>query len=141
MTDEQHDLFADDHEMVGQLFDKLDHIPDTELSKSWESVLVKLVQLIKSEFSRQGKSYDDKTIEKIILVISHYLGGRAIYLPRADRLKEALRDYAIYNDFNGSNVRALSERYGLSEPHTYAIIRKQRNLIKKRYQPELPYQI
>ena len=39
MTDEQHDLFADDHEMVGQLFDKLDHIPDTELSKYWCSGL------------------------------------------------------------------------------------------------------
>ena len=64
MTDEQHDLFADDHEMVGQLFDKLDHIPDTELSKSWESVLVKLVQLIKSELADKGNLMMTKPLKK-----------------------------------------------------------------------------
>ncbi|TYB11841.1 Mor transcription activator family protein [Aggregatibacter actinomycetemcomitans] len=139
MSDNQQDLFAEDHEMIGQLFDKLEQIPDEELAESWSVVLDKLVQLIKAEFKRQGKVCENKSIEKIVLVISNYLGGRAIYLPRADRLKEALRDYAIYDDFNGSNVRQLGEHYGLSEPHIYAIIRKQRNIIKKRHQPELPY--
>ncbi|WP_018652004.1 Mor transcription activator family protein [Actinobacillus capsulatus] len=139
MNDNQQDLFADDHELVGQLFDKLDNIPDDELSKYWGSVLADLVSVIKTELRRQGKSFDDKTIEKIVLVMSHYLGGQAIYLPRGDRLKEALRDYTIFDQFNGKNMPELSKRFNLSEPHIYAIIRKQRKLIKKRLQPELSY--
>ncbi|AKO30289.1 transcriptional regulator [[Haemophilus] ducreyi] len=111
MTDNQHDLFADDHAAIGELFDNLDNIPDGELAEAWSSVLT----------------------------ISHYLGGRAIYLPRGDRLKEALRDYAIYDEFDGKNVQQLSERYGLCVPQIYAIIRKQRKLIRSRHQPELPY--
>ena len=139
MTDEQHDLFADDHEMVGQLFDKLDNIPNAEIYKAWNSVLVELIALVKAELKRQGVDDQEKMVEKIILAISHYMGGRAIYLPNGNRIKVALRDYAIYDEFNGKNLKQLSQRYGLSEPHIYDIIRKQRSIIKKRHQPELQY--
>ena len=133
----QNDLFADDHEIMGQLFDKLDTIPAEELANAWEGVLADLVGVIKAETERQGKPFDQQTIEKVVLAIAHYLGGRAIYLPTGDRLKSALRDYAIFNDYNGRNIRELSARYDLAEPHIYAIIRKIRGLLKKRHQPEL----
>ncbi|WP_109422770.1 Mor transcription activator family protein [Aggregatibacter actinomycetemcomitans] len=139
MSNNQDDLFADDHEMLGQLFDKLDNIPDDELSKAWNSVLAELIAVIKAEIKRQDLAVENKMIEKIVIAISHYMGGRAIYLPNGDRIKAALRDYAIYEDFNGKNMKQLSERYGLSEPHIYDIIRKQRKLIRRRHQPELPY--
>lgn len=139
MTDKEYELFADDHELMGQLFDKLDHIPDEELEKAWHGVLADMVALIKSELKRQGEEFNGKTIEKIVLAIAHYMGSRSIYLPSGEKIKEALRNNAIYEEFNGKNTKELSKRYGLCEPHIYAIIRKQRQLVRRRYQPDLPY--
>ncbi|MGL6612329.1 Mor transcription activator family protein [Aeromonas caviae] len=48
--------------------------------------------------------------------------GRAFYIPLSGSLLRVLRDRALWNDFDGSNVRELSKRYGLSAPSVYAIL-------------------
>lgn len=140
MTDKkQTDLFADDHGFIGALFDKLDDIPDAELQDAWSGVLLDLIAVIRAELKRQGKS-DDKLADKLVGVIANYMGGRALYLPRGERIQEVLRDYQIYDEFDGKNHRTLAQRYNLSEPHIYAIIRKQLALRRRRYQRELAFE-
>lgn len=39
--------------------------------------------------------------------MAHYFGGKSFYLPAGDKIKEALRDAQIYQEFNGKNVPEL----------------------------------
>ncbi len=74
---------------------------------------------------------------KLALVQAHYMGGRAYYIPTGDHLKAALRDRAIWDEFNGRNIDALARKHGLSVPQTYAVVAEQRLLARRRLQPEL----
>ncbi|WP_341536404.1 Mor transcription activator family protein [Aeromonas veronii] len=64
-------------------------------------------------------------------------GGRAYYIPTGDHLKAALRDRAIWDEFNGRNIDQLARKHGLSVPQTYAVVAEQRQLTRLRYQPDL----
>ncbi|WP_338010251.1 hypothetical protein [Avibacterium paragallinarum] len=44
--DKQTDLFADDHEVLGQLLDNLDKIPVEELASRWPTTLAGLLDVI-----------------------------------------------------------------------------------------------
>lgn len=139
--DKQTDLFAEDHAFVGALFDNLDHIPDVEIANIWPSTLADLIEVVRLELCRQG--LEDKAAKvqagKITGVIAHYLGGQTIYMPSGDRLKIALRDAQIYQEFTGNNVHELIRKYRLSQTQIYEIIRVQRSLFRRRNQPELPF--
>ncbi|MGR6980831.1 Mor transcription activator family protein [Testudinibacter sp. P27/CKL/0425] len=139
MSDNQHDLFADDHELLGQLIDNLDHIPAEELAHRWPQSLAELIDVLACELTRQGTDSDKakQTAAKLAGVIAHYLGGRSTYIPNGAVLKDALRDYSIYAKFSGRNVPELCKEFNLSESHIYAIIRQQRTLIRRRYQRDL----
>ncbi|WP_255309083.1 Mor transcription activator family protein [Leminorella grimontii] len=52
-------------------------------------------------------------------------------------LRAALRDYEIYAQFCGNNIDELIEKYGLTQSHIYDILRKQRQLHRRRYQPDM----
>ncbi|MFM5201574.1 Mor transcription activator family protein [Aeromonas caviae] len=64
-------------------------------------------------------------------------GGRAYYIPTGDHLKAALRDRAIWDEFNGRNIDQLARKHGLSVPQTYAVVAEQRQLTRRRHQPDL----
>ncbi|MFQ2325095.1 Mor transcription activator family protein [Aeromonas dhakensis] len=64
------------------------------------------------------------------------MGGRAYYIPTGDHLKAALRDHAIWDEFNGRNIDQLARKHGLSVPQTYAVVAEQRQLMRKRIQAE-----
>ncbi|MDC5755218.1 helix-turn-helix domain-containing protein [Vibrio europaeus] len=49
------------------------------------------------------------------LEIAETVGGNQFYLPKAEKLKEALRNLLISRDFNGQNYDELAKQYGLSE--------------------------
>ncbi|TEW31412.1 transcriptional regulator [Histophilus somni] len=138
-TANQADLFAEDSQFVGALFDALDHIPDIEIKNRWPTTLANIIDVMRTELVRQGLAQDsaNKQASKLVGVIAHYFGGQSIYLPTGDKLKEALRNTAIYQDFTGNNVPELVRKYQLSESHIYAIIREQRALYRRRNQPEL----
>ncbi|MFY1006098.1 Mor transcription activator family protein [Pasteurella multocida] len=142
MTNHQSDLFADDHEMLGQLLDNLNKIPVDELQNKWPSILAELVDVIACELMRQGENKENavQKSSKLAAAIGHYLGGRSTYIPTGATLKDALRDYLIYEQFNGKNVLELVKTHKLCESHIYAIIRRQRALTKRRFQRELPFE-
>ncbi|WP_323905339.1 Mor transcription activator family protein [Aeromonas veronii] len=128
---EQHqDLFADDHTSLGQLVDRLDQIPVSELTAKWPKALAELVDVLACELVRGGMVPElaKAQARKLALVQAHYMGGRAYYIPTGDHLKAALRDRAIWDEFNGRNIDVLARRYKLSAPQIYAIISSQRKI-------------
>lgn len=133
------DLFADDHESLGQLVDRLDHIPTTELTAKWPKALSELVDVLACELVRGGMEPDMAKAQarKLALVQAHYMGGRAYYIPTGDHLKAALRDRAIWDEFNGRNIDQLARKHGLSVPQTYAVVAEQRQLSRSRSQLDM----
>ncbi|ASX11592.1 transcriptional regulator [Aeromonas dhakensis] len=137
---EQHqDLFADDHASLGQLVDRLDQIPASELTAKWPKALSELVDVLACELVRGGMAQEQAKAQarKLALVQAHYMGGRAYYIPTGDHLKAALRDRAIWDEFNGRNIDQLARKHSLSVPQTYAVVAEQRELTRRRHQPDL----
>ncbi|HDO1383463.1 TPA: transcriptional regulator [Aeromonas veronii] len=137
--EQNQDLFADDHASLGQLVDRLDQIPASELTAKWPKALSELVDVLACELARGGMAQEQAKAQarKLALVQAHYMGGRAYYIPTGDHLKAALRDRAIWDEFNGRNIDQLARKHGLSVPQTYAVVAEQRELTKRRYQPDL----
>jgi Mor family transcriptional regulator len=134
--EQNQDLFADDHASLGQLVDRLDQIPASELTAKWPKALSELVDVLACELVRGGMEQElaKAQARKLALVQAHYMGGRAYYIPTGDHLKAALRDRAIWDEFNGRNIDALARKHGLSVPQTYAVVAEQRQLMKCRMQ-------
>ncbi|CAJ1811082.1 hypothetical protein OPFLODJI_01648 [Aeromonas hydrophila] len=137
--EQNQDLFADDHASLGQLVDRLDQIPTTELTAKWPKALAELVDVLACELVRGGMEPElaKAQARKLALVQAHYMGGRAYYIPTGDHLKAALRDRAIWDEFNGRNIDQLARKHGLSVPQTYAVVAEQRGLIRCRVQRDL----
>ena len=137
--EQNQDLFADDHASLGQLVDRLDQIPASELTAKWPKALSELVDVLACELARGGMAQEQAKAQarKLALVQAHYMGGRAYYIPTGDHLKAALRDRAIWDEFNGRNIDQLARKHGLSVPQTYAVVAEQRQLMKRRIQREL----
>lgn len=53
---------------------------------------------------------------------SHF-GGSSIYIPQQRKLVENRRERAIYREYDGSNIKQLAARYGVSEATVYNIVR------------------
>ncbi len=135
-------LFADDHAELGQLLDQLDTIPEAELRARWPQLLADIVDLFHTELIRQG--YDEPKARlaagKLVGTLSHYYGGRAVYLPTGDTLKSALRDNQLFIEWSlesKGDIDSLAKKYGLTNSTVYAILRQQMALHRKRYQAEL----
>ncbi|WP_429011698.1 Mor transcription activator family protein [Aeromonas veronii] len=137
--EQSQDLFADDHDSLGQLIDRLDQIPASELTAKWPKALSELVDVLACELARGGMVPEQAKAQarKLALVQAHYMGGRAYYIPTGDHLKAALRDRAIWDEFNGRNIDQLARKHSLSVPQTYAVVAEQRELTRRRNQPDL----
>ncbi|CAJ1870413.1 hypothetical protein HLBENOHH_02858 [Aeromonas dhakensis] len=137
--EQSQDLFADDHASLGQLIDRLDQIPASELTAKWPKALSELVDVLACELARGGMVPEQAKAQarKLALVQAHYMGGRAYYIPTGDHLKAALRDRAIWDEFNGRNIDQLARKHSLSVPQTYAVVAEQRELTRRRNQPDL----
>lgn len=140
-TLQQAGLFDDEHADIGALFDHLDQIPSVELENRWPSLLVEVIDVMQAELLRQNFAADKAktTASKLVGVMAHYFGGKSFYLPAGDKIKEALRDAQIYQEFNGKNVPELVKKYRLSESTIYAILRNQRLLQRKRHQMDFNF--
>ena len=57
-SQENLDLFAEDHESLGQLVDRLDQIPAAELTAKWPKALAELVDVLACELGRGGMAAD-----------------------------------------------------------------------------------
>lgn len=136
------ELFDQDHQELGNLLDQLDNIPVSELQSRWPQLLADIVDLFHTELIRQG--YDEPkarlVASKLVGALSHYYGGRAVYLPIGDTLKAALRDNQLFIEWSlesRGDIDGLAKKFGLTNSTVYAILRQQMVLHRKRYQPDL----
>ena len=62
----------------------------------------------------------------VVRELATYFGGRPIYLPRGDRFNKALRNRAIYETHDGTNVTDLAREHRLSTKQVYEILANER---------------
>ncbi|WP_421210026.1 Mor transcription activator family protein [Aeromonas enteropelogenes] len=137
MENQNLSLFSDDD--AARLLDQMDEIPTDELLNGWPERLSEMFHVLQSELGRGGIEAEQsiKLAAKCAGALACYMGGRAVYVPNGQSMKQSLRDNMIFAEFNGSNIEQLSREYVLSHPAIYKIIAKQRKLLAARLQPDL----
>lgn len=141
MPEEQLSLFDPARMPVDQVLDELGHDLRND-PRSWPTLLAELVDVIFDYLNGLDILDSDKSLtlaQDLVIVISHHLGGRSIYLPRDDRLRRAVRDAVIYRSFDGSNHLDLARKTGLTTTQIYNIISRQRRLRYDKKQMSLPF--
>ncbi len=68
--------------------------------------------------------YELVGLERFLKIIDT-AGGEFLYFPKRSTLERDLRREAILGEFNGSNIRQLARKYGLSERHVRSILHKE----------------
>ena len=140
VNEENHELF-DDTEQMDEALARLDQLPadDETLKKVWPKFLRELMDVLSNELQRSGmeKASALKLGQRLVGRLAHHLGGRMVYIPRDKRLKLALRDMEIYDNYTGGNSRDLAERYDLTQQRICNIVKNQHGLYRKRRQPDL----
>lgn len=128
------DLFGDDVPA-----DALEHMKDPEIRGKWPKALADLVEVIEASMIRAGDAPElaQRRAFVIVRALSHYAGGRQLYIPRGDTLERALRDRQIWGKYTGKNIEDLAAEFGLTTITVYSVIAEQRVLHRKRIQPSL----
>lgn len=108
-------------------------------SEAWPTVLAEIVDVLRALFLKRGRDESQAIADAqhAAQALGEYLGARQIYLPRGDRLKEWLRDRALYLEYNGRNKAELAQRYKLSERRIEQIAAEQRAVYIRRIQPDM----
>lgn len=60
-----------------------------------------------------------------LLALSERFGGSQFYIPQKDKLLKNTTYKIIINEFDGTNIKKLSRKYGVSESTIYRIVRGQ----------------
>lgn len=55
--------------------------------------------------------------------LCEHFGGSSIYIHQCRKLVENRRETAIYREYDGTNIKQLAARYGVSEATVYNIVR------------------
>ena len=94
----------------------------------WPAMLATIVDVLTAMWRRDGVDLDEAIprAQRSALEIAEHQGGRPLYLPRGDRLRQALRDRHIYLLHRGNNVELLADRFGLTVRHIQRIYAEQR---------------
>lgn len=132
--DKQLDAFGVDHQ---QLLARLEQLPEdqhAQVQAALPAMLQSLMALFTDELERQQVPAPARLAARLVAAQAAYFGGMQLYLPRNDRLRKALRDIEIYDEFNGVNHRQLARRYDLTEITIYQIVAEQRAAEKARRQ-------
>lgn len=138
-TEEQRDLLGE-ASFSEDLLEHLDEIPE-ETKRKWPKDLAALIDIFESALKRQG--LDDTQAKRLAHSLlaeqAMYCGGRHIYIPKGDRLKQAIRDVELFRDWHDNGVVPddLAAKYKISAQHVYRIINEQRAIHLKRVQPTL----
>lgn len=110
-----------------------------EIKAKWPKVLVEY-----AEVSRYAIEACDITPEqakriayKVVMALAKQRGGKIEYLPTGQALTTALKHKQIWDEFNGNNIDALSEKFATNHITLYKIIRQQRVLHTNKIQHSL----
>jgi Mor family transcriptional regulator len=68
--------------------------------------------------------YELVGLERFLKIIDT-AGGEFLYFPKRSPLERDLRREAILREFDGTNLRQLARKYGLSERHVRSILQKE----------------
>lgn len=68
--------------------------------------------------------YELVGLERFLKIIDT-AGGEFLYFPKRSTLERDLRRQAILGGFDGTNLRQLARKYGLSERHVRSILQKE----------------
>lgn len=139
-NDDQMELIQASHQELELALETLKNLkPDEreDFTKRWPSTLQSLCELMRVALDRQSVSNSVHISEALATTLSTYLGGRDIYIPNGERLKDALRDIRIWREFKGNNLEQLSRDYDLTERRVSQIIAEQRAAFVARKQRRL----
>lgn len=116
-----------------------DTLDDPRLADRWPELLVEMIDVVTDRYRRRGMDAGEAgaLARLAVTALAQHFGGRPVYLPRGDRLKKALRDKQIWDEFTGDNVFALAERHRLTTKQIYEILDAQRKHHRARVQPGL----
>ena len=138
-TEEQQDLlgeasFSDD------LLEHLDDIPE-ETKRKWPKDLAALIDIFNAALRRMGMDEEQarRIAHTLLAEQAMYCGGRHFYIPKGDRLKQAIRDVELWRDWHDHGIVPddLAAKYKISVQHVYRIINEQRAIHMRRVQPSL----
>ncbi|MBE9577867.1 MULTISPECIES: Mor transcription activator family protein [Moraxella] len=74
---------------------------------------------------------------ELMFQISQQWGGQLIYIIKGEKYLADKRDIEIYRAFNGHNHAELAQKYGLSLPYIYRILKRMNELERTQNQFEL----
>jgi Mor family transcriptional regulator len=128
------DASADD---LQRMLAEDESLPDSQ--RRWPAELSAILRVLEASLVRAGVEAPRAFALAVgqVADLAAYRGGRMLYLPQGRRLRAALRDAAIWREFNGKNVEALAEKHRLTSITVYEILREQRALNTRRVQPQL----
>lgn len=113
------------------------HVP----GKKWAPLLADLLRVQEALFKRRGMADPEafETACAVVMATADYIGGRAAYIPRGDRLRAALRDAGMWREYDGNpaTVERLATEHKLTTIRVYAILKQQRALDVARRQVQL----
>lgn len=138
--DRQLDLVPCNAEELEQTLAVLQSLTDDERKDfihRWPSTLQSLCELMRVTLEGYKVTNALMLSEALATSLSTYLGGRDVYIPNGERLKDALRDIQIWREFKGNNLELLSRSYGLTERRVSQIIAEQRAAFVARKQRKL----
>lgn len=98
----------------------------SEFMRRWPSTLQSMCELMRITLQEYKVKDSACVAEALATTLSSYLGGRDLYIPNGERLKDALRDIRIWREFKGNNLEQISRQYGLTERRVSQIIAEQR---------------
>lgn len=68
--------------------------------------------------------YELVGMERFLKIIDT-AGGEFLYFPKRSTLERALRRQAIVKEYDGTNLRQLSRKYGLTDRHIRTILQEE----------------
>lgn len=101
-------------------------------------------ELTLDDLQEQHRSYAEIIGLDNLLKLSDAFGGTDIYIPQRKELEKNKIYNMIYQEFDGSNLQELTQRYGVSKTTVYNIVKEKRQEIssrKKREKEILPGQM
>ncbi|UTV30184.1 Mor transcription activator family protein [Photobacterium atrarenae] len=133
---QQQEIFQTEASEFEALINNVSELADENVRQRWPSTLQSLSEVLNNELNRANVK-DPELADKLTIALGHYFGGRDIYIPTGTKLKSALRNIAIWREYNGRNIEQLASHYKLTERQITEILREQRQAEVKRRQREL----
>lgn len=80
--------------------------------------------LMHHQFPEPIKTYISEIgMDDFIKMVCRF-GGKNIYIPKPCMLENIILEHHIKQEYNGKNIKELSDRYSISRPTVYAYLKK-----------------